>query len=543
MLRITLFVLGINFLLFGCGHNPNNKQQTQAEPPTSANAQEAIRTMPLETVRELAQTRKALKMNLTNELSPLENIEELGPNTSSTICRNIRGEICVSGMIKEFVVDSEDDQRFVIATETSGAWLSEDAGNSWTPIDSDWPGLRLNWVVQSQDNPDLFYFCGLGLGLLVWDKTSDHGLVEWVGTIDGVPASTFDFVLTLKIDPQNPAIHYLTTAGEVYKYEDSQYTIVQFDPLDNEIYLNLFGDLEIIPGEGLLIHHGDYIRSLRPDGSANIFQTGFPPVGGEIAYSPSNPKIIYHFARTSDSMIMHRSRDGGINWNPIALPSFMADGNNQAHARTLEIYPYSDGKELILCGSVQLRMAIIEEAHTSTPQFETVVCAHGDFQGSLPHKDEIFVYDDGGLYAIQKSALDQYFHFASSVDIGSETRPLSLGLTTLQAVEVKYHEASGRLAIGLWHNGSWLRETDGQYDYVSWGDGFDAAFHPEDDDIVYTSAQKNSLYRYHIEDGARNWISNTLPKGPFQTKIFTHPDFPEALFYLDDGIRMIADAD
>ncbi|MEL6653484.1 MAG: hypothetical protein AAFQ87_22025, partial [Bacteroidota bacterium] len=511
MLRTTLFVLGISLLLFGCGPHLNADQQTGPEPPSSVAAADLSHALPLETTRELAQTRKALKMNLTNALSPLENIQELGPNTTTKACRFNAENWCVSGMIKELVIDSEDDQRFVIATETSGAWVSEDAGETWQTIDSDWPGLRFNWVVQSQANSDIFYFGGQGPGLLIWDKTSDHGLQEWVGTIDGEPASTFDIVRTIKLDPANPSLHYLTTAHRIYKFDGSGYTEVDFDPSDDQLYSNWAGDLEILPGGNLIVHHGDFIRTLRPDGSTTILPTETFLSGGQIAYSPSDPNIVYHFTIESRSMIMQRSRDGGISWEQIALTSLMANARNQSHAQTLEIYPYSEGKEMIIFGSVDLHMAIIEEAHSSTPQFKTMYCAHGDFHGSLPHKDKMYVYDDGGLFAIQKSALDNYYDIFNYVQLRAETPSISLGLTTLQAVEVKYHEASGRLAIGFWHNGSFIRETNGEYAWVSGGDGFDAAFHPENDDIAYTSAQNNALHRYHIKDRVRTRISSALP--------------------------------
>ncbi|MEL6593320.1 MAG: hypothetical protein AAFQ68_24695, partial [Bacteroidota bacterium] len=103
MLRTTLFVLGISLLLFGCGPHLNADQQTEPEPPSSVAAADLSHALPLETTRELAQTRKALKMNLTNALSPLENIQELGPNTTTKACRFNAENWCVSGMITELV--------------------------------------------------------------------------------------------------------------------------------------------------------------------------------------------------------------------------------------------------------------------------------------------------------------------------------------------------------------------------------------------------------------------------------------------------------
>ncbi|MEO0468013.1 MAG: T9SS type A sorting domain-containing protein [Bacteroidota bacterium] len=537
-LPFTLILL----FLIGCDQTQRESHYASIQDVSSRNEANRLTALPIETVRSLAMERKAMKTQTLTNFSPLENVQELGPNKDNLLCGAFGG-LCVSGMIKELVIDSEDDQTFVIATETSGAWVSYDQGSSWEPIDSDWAGLGLTWLVQSKENPDLFYFCGVGPGLFIWDKSKDHGLEEWVGTIDGVPTSTFPVVTNLKIDPENPEIHYLTTNASIYRYNGEAYEDISEPPLDGPLFSNFAGDIEVIPGVGLASHHGNAVKIRRQDGSSSTFQTGISTNWGEIAYSPSDPNIVYHFAITEGTMVMFRSRNGGIDWEQLELPWFMADGRHHGHDQTLEIYPYSPGTELILCGTVNMNMAIVENTHTEAPLFKGLSCAHGDFHGSLPYQDDIYVYDDGGLYVFEIADLQRYFLPGEFVSIKSSTRSIASGLRTLQATDISYQAGTGRLAIGLWHNGTWLRQADGQYNWMKGGDGFESAFHPEDENIVYTSSQNNRFSRYNIATGGKSSISNVIRRGPFRSKLFTHPDFPQELFYLDEGLWTIPNAE
>lgn len=489
-----------------------------------------------------AQTKREIHQQRTSSshTSILEEVEELGPNITNRICN----WNCFSGMVKEFVIDSEDENIYVMATETSGGWVSYDKGNNWEPIDDQWPGMELGWLSQSNANPDLYYFCGESPGLFIWDKTQDLGLVEWVGTIDGVPDSNFPVVTYVKNDPDDPNSHYLSTEYQLYKYENGQYRLLTEPGTNFQNWLK-FGDFEIIPGEGIVINYGERFMTLKHNGEVHEYTTEIGGFFGELAISPSDPKVIYAMSYTYSDFGLFRSRNAGVDWEKLNIDTDALGSHQQSHDQTLEIYKYDDNYDMIIGGVVSLWMCIVENNHLDQqPLIKRLWGPHPDYHGTHMTDEELFIYNDGGIFGVAPDVLDSYYNpNLPSVETRNDAISYTTGLNTLQATDIAYHKQTGNFAFGLYHNGSWLNKWNGSTANTNGGDGFDSAFHPTNQNIVYSSLQANNFYRYNIANGQSEKISDLASSSSFATTLFTHASVPDAVFYLGiDGLMSIPDA-
>lgn len=115
----------------------------------------------------------------------LVNITEMGPNLAG---ESFQYDKPYGGMIKEMIRDYSDtdgnnnNDRIVVATETGGAWLSENSGAIWNPIDDDWAFEKLTTVAQDPFNSNSYFFGGEGSGLFHWNASNTNNGLEVVNT-------------------------------------------------------------------------------------------------------------------------------------------------------------------------------------------------------------------------------------------------------------------------------------------------------------------------------------------------------------------------
>jgi len=482
------------------------------------------------TMFQVAQLRKDLRLNkVVNPV--LENVEEYGPNLSERLCIS---SICFSGMVKELVIDREDSNIFVMASETGGAWVSYNRGSQWEPIDDDWSGIHLTWVSQDAKDPNIFYFTAGSLGLFVWDKSKSDGLKKWQGTINNEMNSSFDYASYVKNDPNDHDVHYLATQNDIYKRENNSYSLFGQDVFTSS------ADFEIVPNVGLVSSNVEEITVIKDNGSRSVFNTGIEiPYASEIAYAPSNPNIMYAWCSNVTELKMFKTMDGGDNWSAVPLAT---TSDIQTHDQTLEIHRYDENRDIILWGAVSMFMAIIDNDHIADPDFKLMLTGHGDYHGTLIHQDTLYEYTDGGIFAYDKNILEPIYNSSSIVAIPFFGVSLSRGLNTLQAVDAVVNPNTEEMAIGLWHNGTWYNKTNGSYTKLNGGDGFESAFHPTNPNLLYTSYQRNGILRWDLN--LEEWDDLSLQSftSPFETKLFVHPNYPEDLFFLDRGLLRLPNA-
>ena len=100
-------------------------------------------------------------------------------------------------------------------------------------------------------------------------------------------------------------------------------------------------------------------------------------------------------------------------------------------------------------------------------EFKRFDGGHPDYQNTLINQDSIYISTDGGIFKFSITDFEEYYNNSTSI-IRPNIASLSNGLNTLQAVHVAYQESSDQLAMGFWHNGSFLKSSTNNYLYKWW---------------------------------------------------------------------------
>jgi len=137
---------------------------------------------------------------------------------------------------------------------------------------------------------------------------------------------------------------------------------------------------------------------------------------------------------------------------------------------------------------------------------------------------------DGGATFIQTGDT-----FKEENVFGGETivYPTTLGYNTSQFYGVDKMNGEDRYIGGTQDNGSWVSPSDAGIRSV-WssapsGDGFEAAWHYENPDLLLESSQFNNVFR--SDDRGLSWRSVNMPgNGPFVTRIEASKQDPDLVF-------------
>ncbi len=113
-----------------------------------------------------------------------------------------------------------------------------------------------------------------------------------------------------------------------------------------------------------------------------------------------------------------------------------------------------------------------------------------------------------------------------------------LGYNTSQFYGLDKMNGADRYVGGTQDNGSWVSSLDPK-ELSVWtaapsGDGFEAAWHYEDSNLLLESSQFNDVYK--SRDGGVNWSRVTLPhsEGPFVTRIANSKVEPDLVLMISD---------
>lgn len=114
-----------------------------------------------------------------------------------------------------------------------------------------------------------------------------------------------------------------------------------------------------------------------------------------------------------------------------------------------------------------------------------------------------------------------------------EIFPTTKGYNTSQFYGADKMNGGDRYIGGTQDNGSWVSPMDADSS-SSWaiapsGDGFEAAWHYSNPDLLLESSQFNNIFR--SEDGGKNWDQIDVPgQGPFVTRIAASKQDPDLVF-------------
>jgi len=272
----------------------------------------------------------------------VQNIEELGPNKDGVSLYgsfNFGDSHYYSGMVKDIAIHRNDPNTIVVATETSGAWLCIYDGSEFQcdPIDDDHAETRWETVVQHPGMDNIFFVGGTFDGLFYTDISTNNGLIQYVGNVDGVANESFTNVNVLTWDENDPATFFL--AGDLYDSDGTRaFNIYRFNSQDDS-FTNIstaltndtdsrFGEIEVLNDGSVVVCRKQHFYKLS-NGSTGIgtgLLASYNTQWGQYMLLASHDNIVYSMIYTLgvSTIRFYRSLDYGQTW---AFVDFLSQGS------------------------------------------------------------------------------------------------------------------------------------------------------------------------------------------------------------------------
>jgi len=459
---------------------------------------------------------------------------ELVPDLLQGLSARAIGPAAVSGRITAIDVVRSNPKHMVIGAATSGVWISENGGLTWTPVFDDQPVASIGAVAINQQNPDIIWV-GTGEGNVRNSTSIGAGMFK---SVDGgrswkqVGLAASERINRIALHPSNPDIVYVAALGTlwgentergVYKttdggetwqrvlYTDEKTgaTDVKLDPFNpDKVYASLWQFRRWPyffksggPGSGMYISHNggkDWTRKTEDDGL---------PEGelGRITIAPSaaEPGRVYALAEAKKSALL-RSDDGGESWsrvnesyNIMSRPFYYAQiaADPQNPDRVYNIFE---------------NVAVSIDGGKSFVNNPVVVCCaasntiHIDNHAFWINPDDpkhMVLGNDGGIAITQDRG--ETWRFVGNL-------PLSQFYHVAVDNELPYNVYGGMQDNGSWRGPAAVWETGGilnlHWQEVGFGDGFDTRPDPENARQGYVMSQGGNLMRWNLDTGEQRLI-------------------------------------
>jgi photosystem II stability/assembly factor-like uncharacterized protein len=423
----------------------------------------------------------------------------------------------VGGRIRAIVFDPRNSSRFYIGASSGGIWLSNNAGQSFTPI-ADFSGnLAIGTMAIDPINPNVVYAgtgeysTGLaGVGIF---KSTDNG-----STWNFLPSTSTDTSINpnggdwsannrIAVHATNSNIVLVGNIGGVYRSTNGGQSWtrtkagvtldVQFDPNDP--------DRVIASGNGGFAYVSTDAGQTWTD-SPKFFTNALRGRGNsarsEFAWAKSTPNLVYASVDNTDQSSgsrgeVYKSEDGGATWTFMSSPKHLAqqgdydntiwvDPTNSQHIVIggLDLYRSTDG------GATFDRISTWQAAGPGLPQPHAdhhQIVAPPNYSGANP---VVYFGNDGGLY--RTSDINSASRNGTSTwqNLNNE-----LGITQFYG-GAGLLAAGGKIIGGTQDNGDLRLLTGTTWTRIGGGDGGFAAVDPIDDSTHYGEYVYASIRRY-----------------------------------------------
>lgn len=460
-----------------------------------------------------------LVLLLTTSVSAFgqSDIEALKKAAQSLKLREI-GPATMGGRIADIAVNPENKSQWYIAVGSGGVWKTDNAGITWTPIFDDQPSYSIGTVTLDPNNPNT-----------VWVGTGENVSGRHVGWGDGVYKSLdggkswknmgldgSDHIGKILVDPRNSDVVFVASEGPLwspggerglYKSSDGGLTWNKTLEIDENTGIT---DIEFDPSNPDVIYAAAYERrrkiwSLLAGGpNSGIYKstdngetwrkvTSGLPTGevGKIglAVTAANPDLVYATIEASGSgRGFYKSVDKGESWSK--RNSYISGGTGPHYYQEIEASPTDP--DLVYQMDVFLHVS-----RDGGDNFDYLVTGrekHSDNHAlwiDPENGQHLIAGSDGGLYESFDEGVE-WRHFSNM--------PISqFYKIALDNAEPFYNVVAGAQDLGTLIGPSRTTTSEGienHHWYVPLGaDGYDAAFDPEDPNIVYMEIQGGELNR------------------------------------------------
>lgn len=394
------------------------------------------------------------KHSLTQRTNNLSNLEIIGPSNQG-------------GRARAFLIDSDDQSRYLAAGVTGGLFESTNSGGQWNPISKIDDNLGISWIDQSPFDADVLYYSTgevkgsspLYGGVGIFKSTDGGNSFNVLSATQNEDYAKTWRVVCSKIDPNT--LYVATTKG-LYVSIDSGDNFSQiFDKAVSDI--ELWEDGSIMIGaatEGVLLSSGaesnyDW-QNITPSNTGLQY---FPRT--EIAYGASNPDKLYLAFSADDGNLLFKtysSDDRGTTWNEISNPSGGFFMNQMSYCFAMTVHPANS--DIVLMGAVHAVYSM--NGGSNWDRISGVHDDHHLFYFKPNDTDEIISLSDGGISEFTINDEDE-------IKLSGN---LNTGFITTQFYRGMHFPVKDVAIGGTQDNGTIVKEADSdRFGYCVGGDG------------------------------------------------------------------------
>lgn len=429
------------------------------------------------------------------------------------------GPALMGGRIADIAVSPRSSSEWYVAVGSGGVWKTTNAGVTWTPLFDQQSTYSIGCVTVDPTNPDI-----------VWVGTGENVSGRHVGWGDGVYKSldggdswklvgleSSEHIGKIVVDPRDGNVVYVAAEGPLWSSggerglyktidggmswtaslvidEDTGVTDLEMDPRNPEVLIAASYQRRrhtwslLAGGKGSGIH-----RSTDGGATWRRISRGLP--GGDmgkigLAISPANPDVVYAAIEADDSEKgFYRSTDRGESWEH--RNSYTSSGTGPHYYQELEASPHDVDRVY--------QMDVFLHATSDGGKTFDVLGT-----GREKHSDNHALWIDPKNPEHLLAGTDASLY--ESFDHGTTWRqfpnlPLSqFYKLSLDNAEPFYNISGGAQDLGTLIGPSRTDNMEGVRNrdwYVPLGaDGYDTAFDPLEDNIVYMQTQGGRLQRY-----------------------------------------------
>ncbi len=438
----------------------------------------------------------------------------------------------IGGRLRAIVIDPRNQNRIFIGAASGGIWLTENAGQTYRPLQDFMASLSIGAMEMDPNNPNVLYagtgesFAGLaGIGMF---KSTDGG-----NTWNFLQSTTTDTALNtlgadwvtinrIAVSPANSNLVLAATGGGLFrstnggaswtKAETFEVMDLRFDP-NNPANAIATGDLGFVAwtrnGGATWTRGTPLVTTLVGRGGS---------ARAEIAYARTRSGLVYMSLDNSPDSTgargeVWKSEDGGETWVNLSAPKHLSeqgdynntiwvDPTNEQHLIVggLDLYQSQDGGlSFNKISDWRLGLPGQPQPHADHHQIVSV-------PNFGPGNPVVYIGNDGGLYRSNNI-------FNASPSGAGSWQNLNNGLAVTQFYGgAGLRAAGGRIIGGTQDNGALQYSFGTSWARTAGGDGGYAAVDPQDDSTFYGEYVYASVHRT-IGGAGRQYICSGITEG------------------------------
>ena len=449
--------------------------------------------------------------------------------------RNI-GPAGMSGRVTAIDVDLSNQDRIFVGSASGGVWLSENGGISWEPIFDEQNVLSIGAIKINQSNPDEIWV-GTGEGNPRNSQNAGAGIFQ---SLDGGKTWAFKGLKNSRnihrilLDESRPGTIYVGAQGAqwgnstergVFKSTDGGKTWKKslyvndgtgiaelvMDPTNPNKLIAAMWEFGRTPwffnsggkGSGLYITYDGGENWKRLNEENGLPKGDLGRMG--IAISASNPDVVYALIEAKENAL-YKSFDGGENWKKHSTHENI--GNRPFYYYEIYVDPKDENR-------VYSIYTYVSRSKDGGKTFDVIA----DYGNNVhPDHHAFWISPDDPSYILDGN--DGGMNISHD---GGDTWRFVTNLPVGQFYHVNVDDDFPyNVYGGMQDNGTWVGPaftlksggiTNGDWQEVFFGDGFDAAPKPNDNRYVYAMSQGGNLGLVDKETGVGKFIRPNHPDG------------------------------